>query len=171
MGYDKSRLWVDILDGEQGILQEFKGYLEDERILKARSRQRGLLLPSRFSGRWHAQVWHNYSFDKHMFENVGINPAGFGGDTMHMARLLDSSRKAGKGYSLESLTTDDTMMRSTDDEDWDDGDSVQRGKVSMKELFGKANVRKDGTDGKLVCVYFSRLLLVLRLDTRSPYLA
>lgn len=33
--------------------------------------------------------------------------AGFGGDTMHMARLWDSSRtmtKGGKGYSLEALS-------------------------------------------------------------------
>lgn len=34
---------------------------------------------------------------------MGIDCKGFGGDTMHMARLWNSSRK-GKGYSLESLS-------------------------------------------------------------------
>ncbi len=55
-----------------------------------------------------AQVWHNYSFDRHVLANtrLGGRPleaAGFYGDTMHMARMWDSSRK-GKGYSLEALS-------------------------------------------------------------------
>ena len=50
-----------------------------------------------------AKVWHNYSFDRHVLQNMHITAAGFAGDTMHMARLWDSSRK-GKGYSLESLS-------------------------------------------------------------------
>ena len=33
----------------------------------------------------------------------GINCQGFHGDTMHMARLWNSSRTMGKGYSLEVL--------------------------------------------------------------------
>jgi DNA polymerase-1 len=41
------------------------------------------------------KVWHNYSFDKHVLENHGIKPRGFGGDTMQMARLWDSSRTRG----------------------------------------------------------------------------
>ncbi len=49
------------------------------------------------------KVWHNYSFDRHVLRNHGIDCQGFTGDTMHMARLWDSSRQ-GKGYSLESLT-------------------------------------------------------------------
>ncbi len=40
-----------------------------------------------------------------MFFNHGINVKGFGGDTMHMARLEDSSKKPG-GYSLASLTNE-----------------------------------------------------------------
>ena len=49
------------------------------------------------------KVWHNYSFDRHVLRNHGIDCQGFAADTMHMARLWDSSRQ-GKGYSLESLT-------------------------------------------------------------------
>ena len=53
-------------------------------------------------------MWHNYSFDRHVLGNAGISVAGFAGDTMHMARLYDSSRGRvrGKGYSLESLSKD-----------------------------------------------------------------
>lgn len=49
------------------------------------------------------KVWHNYSFDRHVLSNHGIGCKGFTADTMHLARLWDSSRQ-GKGYSLESLT-------------------------------------------------------------------
>lgn len=54
------------------------------------------------------KAWHNYSFDRHVLGNIRaggqpIQAAGFHADTMHMARLWDSSRK-GKGYSLEALS-------------------------------------------------------------------
>ena len=49
------------------------------------------------------KVWHNYSFDRHVLANMGVTAAGFAGDTMHMARLWNSSRK-GKGYTLENLS-------------------------------------------------------------------
>jgi V8-like Glu-specific endopeptidase len=52
------------------------------------------------------QVWHNYGFDRHVLANMGIHCAGFGGDTLHMARLHDASRKLQGGYSLESLSSD-----------------------------------------------------------------
>jgi DNA polymerase-1 len=57
------------------------------------------------------QVWHNYAFDRHVLNNMGIechdlNGNGFGGDTLHMARLLDASRKGRKTYALDSLTDD-----------------------------------------------------------------
>ena len=48
-------------------------------------------------------MWHNYGFDRHLFYNHGIDVKGFGGDTMHMARLLDPSKMFGQ-YSLSSLT-------------------------------------------------------------------
>ena len=73
------------------ILAEFRRFFEDDDIKK---------------------VWHNYSFDRHVLANMlappgtgaGIAVAGFAGDTMHMARLADSSRQRGKGYSLENLS-------------------------------------------------------------------
>lgn len=109
-------LWIDNLDDAHGVLQEFKGWFEDERFLK---------------------VWHNYGFDRHVMWNEGIDCKGFGGDTMHMARLQDTSRsKSGSGYSLEALTGEMLSMR----------------KRPMKEIFGVPRIRKDGTPGSMVDV-------------------
>ena len=98
-----STLWVDNLDDACGVLQEFKAWLEDEDVLK---------------------VWHNYGFDRHVLFNEGINVRGFGGDTMHMARLSDTGRMK---YSLESLTED----------------LLKKRKVPMKEIFGEGNFFSD----------------------------
>jgi len=109
-------LWIDNLDDSVGLLQEFKEWFEDSNHLK---------------------VWHNYGFDRHVLWNEGVNCLGFGGDTMHMARLQDTSRGrygAGKGYSLEALTED----------------LLDRRKKPMKEIFGIPRLRKDGTPGALV---------------------
>ncbi|KAL3922519.1 MAG: hypothetical protein SGILL_002159 [Bacillariaceae sp.] len=108
-------LWIDNLDDAHGILQEFKEWFENERFLK---------------------VWHNYGFDRPVLWNEGINVKGFGGDTMHMARLQDTSRlkNGGGGYSLEALTAEMLNMR----------------KRPMKEIFGVPRMRKDGTPGSLV---------------------
>jgi DNA polymerase I len=110
------RLFVDCLDGELGaeMLPLFKNYFENSDLYK---------------------VWHNYSFDKHLLNNHGIDVAGFGGDTMHMARLVDTSRQR---YSLEELCNDylDKALQ----------------KSSMKERFGRRRVLKDGSDGKDVVV-------------------
>jgi hypothetical protein len=112
-----STLWIDNLDDAHGILQEFKPWMEDERFKK---------------------IWHNYGFDRHVMWNEGIDCRGFGGDTMHMARLQDTSRmkNGGGGYSLEALTAELLNMR----------------KRPMKEIFGVARIRKDGTPGSLVDV-------------------
>ena len=94
-------LWVDNLDEAAGVLLEFKAWFEDQTQPK---------------------VWHNYGFDRHVMHNDGVDCLGFAGDTMHMARLADSSRDKmsgqGAGYSLEALTHD----------------LVARRKVPMKEL-------------------------------------
>eukprot|EP00956_Cyclotella_meneghiniana_P023398 scaffold45568_cov59-Cyclotella_meneghiniana.AAC.2 len=103
-------LWIDNLDDAYGILYEFQDWLEDSNVLK---------------------VWHNYGFDRHVIFNEGINVLGFGGDTMHMARLSDTSRMK---YSLESLTEDLLGQR----------------KVPMKEIFGVPRLRKDGSPGAIV---------------------
>ncbi|KAL3791438.1 hypothetical protein HJC23_011494 [Cyclotella cryptica] len=105
-------LWIDNLDDAKGILHEFQAWLEDEKVLK---------------------VWHNYGFDRHVLFNERINVLGFGGDTMHMARLSDTSRMK---YSLESLTEDLLGQR----------------KVPMKEIFGVPRLRKDGSPGAIIDV-------------------
>jgi len=117
------KVWVDTLDlykvgasdpekdgqdeGQQ-VLQIFKEYLEDASILK---------------------VWHNYSFDRHVLSNHGINVKGFGGDTMHMARLENAARDK---YALEALSADFLGIR----------------KRPMKELFVRPKLKADGTEGK-----------------------
>jgi 3'-5' exonuclease len=108
-------LWIDNLDDAHGMLQYFKDWFQDERFLK---------------------VWHNYGFDRHVMWNEGIDVKGFGGDTMHMARLQDTSRmkNGGGGYSLEALTAELLDIR----------------KKPMKEIFGVPRIRKDGTPGSLV---------------------
>jgi len=81
-------------------------------------------------------VWHNVSFDRHVVWNHGIEVKGFGGDTMHMARLWDAARSpkwGGRGYGLEALS--DELVEGPK-------------KTSMKEIFAVAVKKKDGTDGK-----------------------
>lgn len=112
-------IWLENIGGEaEGLLQDFKGWFENPNVKK---------------------VWHNYGFDRHVMNNEGINVAGFWGDTMHMARLNDTSRDraiggTGEGYSLESLSEEmvpDERLK----------------KISMKDLFGVGRLKKDGTHG------------------------
>ena len=83
------------------------------------------------------KVWHNYGFDRHVLANAPfeIDARGFAGDTMHMARLWDSSRDksagGGRGYGLEALSEDLLGAR----------------KAPMKELFGRGKPMKDGREG------------------------
>ena len=135
-------LWIDNLDDACGILMEFKDWLEDDRFLK---------------------VWHNVGFDRHVLWNEGIDVQGFGGDTMHMARLQNTSRIQ---YSLERLTTlllaNPEEQTSSSDQPMDNQTSTADGKTSgetaddrktnMKEIFGVPKKRKDGTDGKVKLV-------------------
>ena len=64
-------LFIDNYADSKGVLLEFKGYFGDKNMLKC---------------------WHNYGYDRHVMLNTGIECQGFGGDTMHMARLADASR-------------------------------------------------------------------------------
>ncbi|KAL0923904.1 hypothetical protein M5K25_004691 [Dendrobium thyrsiflorum] len=93
-------------------------------------------------------VWHNYSFDSHILENRGIKVSGFHADTMHLARLWDSSRRIDGGYSLEALTSDPIVMSGTGFH------TVYEfmGKISMKSLFRKRKVKKDGSEGKSITI-------------------
>ena len=94
---NRSMLWVDTwLDGEEGRQEEAKAILETFRCF--------------FESDAHKKVWHNYSFDRHVVERMGIKCNGFYGDTMHMARLWDSSRTGRGGYSLEALTSTSLLI-------------------------------------------------------------
>lgn len=67
---------------------------------------------------------------------------------MHMARLWDSSRRTNGGYSLEALTSDRGIMS-------DAGLCSKEkliGKISMKTIFGRKNVKKDGSEGKVTTI-------------------
>lgn len=72
----------DEVEFSQQMLNAFKEFFENPKFKK---------------------VWHNYGFDRHVLTNMKVHCRGFWGDTMHMARLWDASRR-GKGYSLESLS-------------------------------------------------------------------
>ncbi|TVU16259.1 hypothetical protein EJB05_39812, partial [Eragrostis curvula] len=124
-GNGKTCIWVDVLDGGQDVLMEFAPFFEDPSIRK---------------------VWHNYSFDSHIIENYGIKVGGFHADTMHLARLWDSSRRLDGGYSLEGLTNDQRVMGALPKE-------LQKiGKRSMKTIFGRKKIKKDGTEGKITSI-------------------
>lgn len=62
-----------------------------------------------------------------------------------MARLWDSSRRTEGGYSLEALTSDPFVMC---DARVSPGEELF-GKVSMKTIFGRKKLKKDGTEGKV----------------------
>lgn len=106
------RLWIDNYGDAEGTLELFKSYFESAEIPK---------------------VWHNYSFDRAVLFNHGIDCHGFAGDTMHMCRLYDASRHR---YSLEALSED----------------FLWRGKQNMRELFGKPRILKNGKPGKDIIV-------------------
>ncbi len=118
-------LWIDNMDEAEDVLLHFKPFLESTR---------------------HRKVWHNYGFDRHVLYNTWgdqerrrINCLGFGGDTMHMARLWDTSltKLSGEGgFSLQALSS--LLL----------GRSYE--KVSMKDLFGVSKLRKDGTPGNIM---------------------
>ncbi|URE30153.1 PolI-like DNA polymerase [Musa troglodytarum] len=115
---------------------------EEKRTACTRDKQRrtaGGIPPHGMDPEW---VWHNYSFDSHVLGNCDIKLSGFHADTMHLARLFDSSRRANGGYSLEALTNDRKIM-SSDDE-------LKMGKITMKSIFGKRKLKKDGSEGKLI---------------------
>ncbi|KAL6753438.1 hypothetical protein V8C86DRAFT_460650 [Haematococcus lacustris] len=109
------------------------------------------------------KVWHNYSFDRHVLGNLGIECKGFEADTMHMARLYDASRSGRKGYGLDSLTEDRQIMTEVMEvvNEWRRSsrsglpllgisDIAATAKFSYKTLFGSFNTRQDGTIGKVL---------------------
>ncbi|RDX75232.1 DNA polymerase I A, chloroplastic/mitochondrial, partial [Mucuna pruriens] len=142
-GGGKSCIWVDVLDGGgKEILEKFAEFFSDSSIKK---------------------VWHNYSFDCHVIENYGFKVSGFHADTMHMARLWDSSRHLDGGYSLEGLTGDRRVMSRAQLNH--EKDLI--GKLSMKTIFSKKKVKKDGSEGKTTII---ASVEELQRDERIPWI-
>lgn len=131
-GLNTSILWVDNIDENLDLISVFKDWFQDENYKK---------------------IWHNYGFDRHVMYNEGIKCLGFGGDTMHMARLWDSGRSkttgGGTGYSLAALSAD--LVGESQDEN-----SVT--KTSMKDLFGIPRKLGNGADSKVTEIPDIRVL-------------
>lgn len=104
-------LWVDNT-GPGAALHYLRDYLEDAT---------------------HPKVWHNYSFDRAVLANGGIDAAGFAGDTMHMGRLECTARLK---YSLGALG--EVLLAEA--------------KRPMEERFGVAPTLKSGAIGKMLSV-------------------
>ena len=85
---------------------------------------------------------------------------------MHLARLWDSSRRTDGGYSLEALTGNSNVMKRSKQSTSDD-DDLTTGKISMKTLFGKKKIKKDGTEGKLI---FIASVETLQREERVPWI-
>lgn len=147
----------------------------------------------------HLKVFHNYSFDSHVFANNGIyckvgpglcvrpslallhSPStplkvrllqGLGGDTVHMARLWDTSRTLRGGYKLSALCEDvrsfelmaqrqgripsfasiskGCCLCAEAERPLETLQLLGWGKTDMKKVFGRGTLKKDGTEGKLL---------------------
>lgn len=142
------RLVIDNFADAEGTIMGFKEYLESEEYLKC---------------------WHNYGFDRHILFNHGIDCRGFGGDTMHMARLFDPSLMPGS-YSLEAQSQhlseeiEETKQEIIDHLAFtrkDDSKAIQTlkmyqrlfkktNKVNVKETFGFYKMLKSGEQGKIL---------------------
>lgn len=144
------KLFLNNYGDSQDVLDVFKDYFEDPSIFK---------------------VWHNYGFDRHILYNHKINVKGFGGDTMHMARLANPSRGPGE-YSLSSCSSYyNTLMSKIKNklveklkEEYKDNPSILsqldlynkttklKVKKTMEELFAYHKTLKSGVESKLLTV-------------------
>jgi len=71
------RLFIDNSGPAEGLLEKyFKGYFEEEAAQK---------------------VFHNYSFERHVLARHGIRLRGLHADTLHLARLYDTSLASWEG--------------------------------------------------------------------------
>jgi hypothetical protein len=91
-------IWSD--PEASNILEEFRLFFEDPSVQK---------------------VWHNYGFDRHVLQRLGFRMQGFGGDTLHMARLWDASRKGSETYALDSLSRDNKVRQGLVLNAWHEG--------------------------------------------------
>ena len=144
------KLFLNNTGESLGVLDVFKDYFEDPGIYK---------------------VWHNYGFDRHILHNHKINVQGFGGDTMHMARLANPSRGPGE-YSLSScshyynalmskikvkLIQELTVQYASDEKTLENlrvygKSSKLKVKKTLEELFAYHKVLKSGVESKIVSV-------------------
>ncbi|CAI2379738.1 unnamed protein product [Moneuplotes crassus] len=142
------RLFIDNYADAEDVIMEFKEYLEDPNYFK---------------------VWHNYGFDRHIFFNHGIDVQGFGGDTMHMARLADPSSGPGQ-YSLANLSKayEDDIVKTKmakinsmlNDPNLDkeskknlmfyNENFTRIQKFNMRKLFGYYKMLKNGSVGRVI---------------------
>jgi DNA polymerase-1 len=143
------RLFIDNFGTNHDTIMLFKDYFESQKYKK---------------------IWHNYGFDRHVFYNHGIDAKGFAGDTMHLARLYDSSMGF-KGYSLANLTvsfekkileTKKNMIKylekalPKDDPRYKTLQMYKNNymetnyKKSMYKLFGRRKTLRSGQEGKIV---------------------
>jgi len=125
------RLLIDNYGDAEGTLDMFKGYLQDPNYYKC---------------------WHNYGFDRHVLYNHGINVQGFGGDTMHMARLANPSRGPGF-YSLAKLTiayakqiakVKKTLVEQLSAECQSEQESMENLKAYKKQPYAKVKTSMEG---------------------------
>lgn len=127
-----------------------------------------LLFKDYFENKKFLKVWHNYGFDRHILYNHGINVQGFGADTLHMARMYDTSRLPNE-FALNKLSEiyhDDLIrmrryyldhFRSKHKDDpkflkmLNDYESYNGGKlkkIDMKKLFQYKKILASGEEGK-----------------------
>jgi DNA polymerase-1 len=147
------RLFIDNFGDSTDLILEFKDYFESEDYKK---------------------IWFNYGFDRHVIENHNIELKGFGGDVMHMARLLDPTR-APNEYSLaktssyyekqiekykifekkkylkelENESDEISQKRRQNIEIYSKNFMNESIKVNMNKLFARPKLLKNGTESKI----------------------
>jgi DNA polymerase-1 len=141
------RLFIDNYAECRDLVSEFKEYFENPSYLK---------------------VWHNYGFDRHIFYHHGINVQGFGADTLHMARMYDTSklpnefslgklseiyhdelikmRKYYLNYLRKLYSTDQDKLNALKAYEGFNGEKLK--KIDMKTLFQYKKVLRTGEEGK-----------------------
>jgi DNA polymerase-1 len=83
---------------------------------------------------------------------------------MHMAQLWDSLRQTEGGYCPEALTGNEKVMcvaQLFHEEEW-------FGKVSMKTIFGRRKIKKDGFEGKMITI---SPVEELQREERKPWIS
>lgn len=89
------RLFIDNTGAADGLFSAFfKEYFEEPTYRK---------------------VFHNYSFDRHALLRHGVRVAGFHADTLHLARLVDTSRAAWEGMLQAKIARERVESEQAED--------------------------------------------------------